>query len=109
MSIAAALLAGALNLGFYSGQAILYPYDPVYCDKDGGGLCYGVYIYTPKSAPLPPTEKHCEWADLDLPGPKNWFQWEPRTVSAERQKYLGQRVCYLEDRGPPRDINDLEK
>ena len=99
----------ALEMGFYAGLSSLYPYDPVYCKEDGDGACFGFFIYTSKSAPLPPTEKHCLWSDLSAPSPNNWYQWEPRVVPKDKQKYLGNRVCYLEDKGLPHDINDLPR
>jgi hypothetical protein len=108
------LLAGLMMMGYYSGSATLYPYDPVYCDKDGGGPCYGVYMYLPKSAPLPITETWCKWADIEAEMKaqsltNNWYWWKPRIVAADQQKYLGARVCYLEDKGEPRNINDMPR
>jgi hypothetical protein len=103
------LLTGLMLMGFYSGPATLYPYDPVYCDKDGGGPCYGVYMYLPKSAPLPPKETWCKWADISGDMGNGWYWWKPRTVAADRQKYLGERVCYLEDKGDPHSIKDMPR
>lgn len=105
----ALIAAGLMLMGYYSGQATLYPYDPVYCDKDEGGACYGVYMYLPKSAPIPPNFTWCKWADISGDLNKSWYWWRPRTVTPERQKYIGKRVCYLEDKGEPHDINDMPR
>jgi hypothetical protein len=102
-----------LHLGYYSGPATLYPYDPVYCDRtapDGNGPCFGVMIYTPKSAPLPADKKWCEWADISMRDlNKNWFQWLPRTTAPDKVQYEGAKVCYLEDKGQPMSINDFKR
>jgi hypothetical protein len=106
--------AGELHLGYYAGSQMFYPYDPVYCEHDDKGPCYGVHIYVPKSAPLPAHRKWCRWADIAAqmshPGiDSNWYQRKPRIVAAERQKYLGERVCYLEDKGEPKKLEELER
>lgn len=100
-----------LEMGFYCGLMILYPYAPVYCPReDCMGDCRGVYMYTSKSAPLPLDYKWCEAADHNLAGPKNWFQWKPRLLAPDRVKSIGaERICHWEDRGEPRDLNDLER
>lgn len=107
------ILAGLMMMGFYSGSGTLYPYDPVYCDQDGGGPCYGVMIYLPKSAPLPKTETWCQWVDIEAQMKNiygdNWYWWKPRIMTDERKKYLGDRVCYLEDKGSPRNLNDMPR
>jgi hypothetical protein len=112
------------NGGYYEGLAIFYPYDPVFCDKNSGlgGPCFGMPgsgTFLPKSAPLPPGHKHCEWADIKDPKSKvnlgnglvgmtgeGWYQWEPRTITLYKKDAS---VCYLEDRGSPRNINDLPR
>lgn len=112
MSVVSILAAGLMHFGYYSGQASLYPYGPVYCDGkgDAGRGCFGVMIYTPDSAPLPPTEKHCTWADIESGlGGKDWYRWEPRTMTGDDKKYKGDHVCFLEDRGEAREINDLPR
>lgn len=128
--IAAFLIAAQLSAptqGYYAGLSTLYPYKPVYCDSDEmigkPGACYGSHgdlVDLPKSAPLPITEKWCVWADNSV-GFKpigngwaaatgdGWYQWKPRIVPTEKQKYYGDRVCYWEDRGEPKNINDLKR
>jgi hypothetical protein len=88
-----------LEMGFYCGLAILYPYDPVYCPTDScGGDCRGVYIYTAKSAPLPPTETKCRHY---VDGKR--FEWSPRTVDlSSSEGYRKQQVCYVADKGDPK-------
>ena len=90
-----------LVMGYYSGQSVLYPYGPMFCTT--GLKCYGVRLYLPMSAPLPANEKHCRQADY-LSG---WFQWEPREVKT-CSDCPTERVCYLEDRGVPRRLEDLD-
>lgn len=98
-----------LKLGFYCGLAILYPYDPVYCDKqDCLGRCVGTVMYQAASAPLPRSYTWCKGADPDKIN--SWYQWRPRTLDPHRADLLNtDRVCFWEDRGPPRDINDLAR
>ena|SRR6185312_14308460 len=99
-----------LEMGYYCGLSTLYPYAPVYCPQANClGDCRGVFMFNSKSAPLPDTETACRYAALDIPPPKNWYQWEPRITPNDRQKYIGKRVCYLEDKGEARDINDLPR
>jgi len=100
-----------LEMGFYCGLSILYPYVPVYCPADSCmGDCRGVYLYNAKSAPLPDGHEWCEWADSSDRDPNNnWYQWKPRIIAPDRQKYLGRRVCYLEDRGRPMNINEIQR
>lgn len=102
--------ADSSNQGYWAGNAILYPYKPVYCGKDPlvdkASPCYGSpgdQYLLPKSAPLPPTEEQCKYVE----GVNNWYKWKPRTVPKEKQKFYGYRICYLEDRGEPKDINDF--
>src|SRR5258708_1742386 len=100
-----------LELGFYCGLSILYPYAPVYCPQESCiGDCRGVYLYQSKSAPLSSHRKWCEGVD---PNSKdllnNWYQWAPRIMSPDREKYLGARICFWEDRGQPHNLNDLER
>lgn len=104
----------APNEGYWSGPQMFYPYDGVFCDNDDErGGCYGEIgsmARLPKSAPLPAWKKHCEWVDITDPrGDDGWYQWEPRIQTAERAKYRGERVCYFEDRGEPKNINDLQR
>ena len=118
--------AGAVepNGGYYQGLSILYPYDPVFCDKNGGmgSPCYGMpgsHLFLPRSAPLPPAKTYCVWADRDDPeayvsvGPgvvsptgKGWYHWKPRIITLYG---ADAKVCYLEDRGVAQSINDLPK
>lgn len=112
------------NGGYYQGLETLYPYTPVFCDQNRGtgSACFGMpgsHLFLPRSAPLPPAYKHCRWADHDAPNARinlgngwagvtgeGWYQWEPRTI----QLYgADAKVCYLEDRGDSRNINDLSK
>ena len=103
------------NQGYYAGHSILYPYKPVYCPRDDGkGQCYGSsgdLNNLPLSAPLPSYETWCEYASheniQDIT--QGWYQWKPRDVPAARREYLGNKICYFEDRGTPKNINDLEK
>jgi hypothetical protein len=115
------------NQGYYQGLSIFYPYKPVYCDAaDGPSACYrspGELVTLPKSAPLPAGHRWCEWADSDDPSSYvpigngmvsltglGWYQWEARDVPLEKQKYIGSaKVCYLEDRGPSKNINDFKR
>jgi len=100
------------NIGYYAGEAMFYPYDRVYCPTDTGtGSCYGVSNLNnlPESAPLPQTEAKCRWVDITRPmNSAQWYQWAPRTVSPDRSKYLGDRVCYFADRGRPKKLDELE-
>lgn len=104
-----------LQFGFYCGLSTLYPYGPVYCAKDDclGGPCYGTLIYESKSAPLPLDYKWCKAGPSLSGGPdltNGWFQWKPRIVSDERASHIGtKRICYWEDRGEPKNINDFER
>lgn len=119
LALAALLCAGAAygaeplpNQGYYQGLSTLYPYKTVYCDKDGGveSACFvsfGDLTGLPKSAPLPTTEEWCVWFSMDVLG--KWYQWKPRDVAPDRIKYLGTRVCYFEDKGNPRKLNELEQ
>src|ERR1700733_11984430 len=74
--------------GYYEGHITMYPYTPVYCDRDSGigSPCYGSSGFeVPKSAPLPPNEKWCAWVDLTevmkSPGLMDkWYKWAPRVV-----------------------------
>jgi len=102
---------GILRLGYYCGPAIAYPYDPVYCVTDNcGGGCYGLLLSVPRSALLPAYEKYCEWADLESTDlSRNWYQWEPRTVAPDQQKYLGVRICYLDDKGSPKTLQEFKR
>ena len=114
-------LAASPNQGYYAGLSTLYPYKPVYCDKDPTKTlktpCYGSpgdLVALPKSAPLPVGMKWCEFADIRARMvSKNmldtWYQWNPRTVPADKQQYYGERLCYLEDRGKPKNINEFER
>jgi hypothetical protein len=115
--------------GYYAGEAILYPYKPVYCDADPlmtiRSACYGLHgdlIDLPKSAPLPHGYRWCEWADDSDPkatapaGPgwvsitgEGWYQWEPRDVPADKQRFYGAKVCYLEDRGTSKNIGEKKE
>jgi hypothetical protein len=116
--------------GYYAGLSIFYPYKPVYCDQDElgtgrGGACYGSLgdlLALPKSAPLPYNEKWCKWVDRDDPASKvdlgngwasitgeGWYQWDPRLVPEDKQSIYGARVCYFEDRGTAKNINDLKR
>lgn len=95
------------NLGFYCGSSTLYPYEPVYSDKENclgssyGGMSVG---QLPRSAALPKDEKYCKWAHT------GWYQWNPRPTPKHLQKYVMEtRICYLEDRGRPQNINDLKR
>jgi hypothetical protein len=114
------------NQGYYSGLSTLYPYQPVYCDKDySDGSCYGVmgsHMSLPKSAPLPPTKDWCEWGDIGDPKGRRlvgdgqaiftgegWYQWKPRATAPDKVKYVGERVCFFEDRGEPKNINDFKR
>ncbi len=106
------------NAGYYRGQAVLYPYDAVFCpnDKPPEGQCVGMrgsLGFIPKSAALPSYERWCTWADAqtsthDQMSSDIWYQWESRSVSDEDQKYVGARLCYFEDRGKPKKIRDLK-
>lgn len=126
MTLSASANAGEPTQGYYQGLSILYPYKPVYCDNsDGKGPCYGSpgdLVALPKSAPLPISHTWCEWADNDDPKSKvdlggwagltgeGWYQWKPRDVPVDKQKYLGvAKVCFLEDRGAPKNINDFQR
>ena len=100
-----------LELGFYCGLAMLYPYAPVYCVTENcRGGCYGSIIYSAKSAPLPLDYKWCEGTDLLIISNKNWYQWKPRILLPDSVKHIGaERICYWEDRGEAKDMNDLER
>jgi hypothetical protein len=107
------VVVGILQMGFYCGLAILYPYGPVYCDKsDCSGTCYGTYLYTAKSAPLPPDATYCE-AGPSIDGgdsQKGWFQWKPRTLAShEAGTHATAKECFWEDRGSSMDINDMKR
>ena len=114
-----------VNEGYYSGSSTIYPYDPVYCERDdGNGACYGArgsLGNLPLSAPLPPGNKWCEWAD-NAAGIKpvgngwaivtgeGWYQWAPREVPKQLQPFIADtRICYFADRGKPININDLKQ
>lgn len=108
----------ALQLGFYCGLSILYPYAPVYCAKENClGGCYGIAIYQSQSAPLPLKYKWCEAGpssdDVGKSGgdlSKGWYQWKARVISDERASHIGAtRICYWEDRGEPKSINDFDR
>lgn len=67
-------------------------------------------MYHSKSAPLPLDYKWCKGTDLALSNRNSWFQWKPRLLDAERQKSVGvARICYWEDRGAAKNVNDLER
>lgn len=114
------------NEGYYQGQSTLYPYDWVFtASEDGHSQGYGAIgemLGLPKSAPLPPGQRWCKWADITDPKRlvpdgqgwvsmtgEGWYQWEPRIMPPERAKYLGERVCYFEDRGVAKNINDFQR
>jgi hypothetical protein len=64
-------------------------------------------MYTSKSAPLPLRYKWCEGTDPNAVGNNIWFQWKPRIINP---KYIGaERICYWEDRGQSKNINDFER
>lgn len=100
-------VAGAqMQMGFYCGQGILYPYPAVYCPQENClGDCRSVFLFMSKSAPLPATERLCT-AAVDQ---HHWYQWTPRMVASERQKYIGPQICVFEDRGAPKEADALER
>jgi hypothetical protein len=105
------------NLGYYQGPATTYPYSPVYtAEENGRGQAYSVgdpRAQLPRSAPLPAGSPRCEWFDLDAamrdPNGAVYYQWDPRIMPPERARFLGERVCYFEDRGEPMGINDRKR
>lgn len=103
------------NVGYYQGQSTLYPYLPVYTlEEDGHGQGYGLLgemLNLPASSPLPGSEQWCKWSDIGAfaQNGKSWFQWKPRIMPPERAEYLGERVCYFEDRGAAKDINEFQR
>lgn len=85
-----------LEMGFYCGLSMLYPYQPIYCPTDNClGDCRGVYIYTSKSAPLPKNEKVCVGYDNNN---SIGYRWQPRESNIVFPSASEPKLCFWEDR-----------
>jgi hypothetical protein len=111
--IAICLFAGACavesadqpTLGYYCGLATVYPYMPVYDDNPdclhGIGKIASDVSEMPRSAPLPPKNKMCDWVDQS--SGNTFYEWQPRAVPTDLRQYIEEtRICYFADHGPPK-------